>query len=193
MEVGTPYTEFLVHAGTRVPVINGGANFRVGYKYVALQAVFSASLGGKDFLPNPYESFSAGQIPSPVSNLPAELARRWKKTGDVAEIPAIYTGGDLYLADPSENGRNTNDLYTMWARSDARVASTSTVKCKMLQLTWNSRAAFLKEIGVTNLSLNASANNLFMLVDKKWDGKDPALGGKYVEPRSFNVGINIGF
>ncbi|MDR1273952.1 MAG: SusC/RagA family TonB-linked outer membrane protein [Odoribacteraceae bacterium] len=193
MEAGTPYTEFLVHAGTRVPVINGGANFRLGYKNVALQAVFSASLGGKDFLPNPYESFYAGLIPSPANNLPAELARRWKKSGDVAEIPGIYTGGDLYLADPSENGTNTRDRYEMWARSDARVASTSTVKCKMMQLTWNSRAAFLQEIGVTNLSLNASVNNLFMLVDKKWDGKDPALGGKYVEPRSFNVGINIGF
>jgi hypothetical protein len=81
----------------------------------------------------------------------------------------------------------------MWARSDARVASTSTLKCKTLQLTWNSNSRFLREAGLTSLSFNAAVNNLFMVVDKKWNGKDPDLGGRFVEPRSFNVGINVGF
>ncbi|MDR1415752.1 MAG: SusC/RagA family TonB-linked outer membrane protein [Odoribacteraceae bacterium] len=190
---GTAFTDFLVHAGTRVPVMNGGANFRLSYKSLALQGVFAASLGGKDFLPNPYEAFYQGQIPQPVENLPAELARRWKNPGDASTIPGIYVGGEnINLSNPSEFD-STQDRYLMWARSDARVASTSTVKCKMLQLTWNSRSSMLKDAGITSLSLNASVNNLFMLVDKKWDGKDPDLGGKYVEPRSFNVGINVGF
>ncbi|MDR2130591.1 MAG: SusC/RagA family TonB-linked outer membrane protein [Odoribacteraceae bacterium] len=193
---GAPFTDFLVLAGTRVPLVNGGAHLRLSYKNLALYTLFSVSLGGKEFLPNPYDTFSYGLIPSPTANLPAELTRRWKKPGDVTDIPGLYTGGEapLFLADPSElDGSSTADRYLMWGHSDARVASTSTLKCKVLQLTWSGRPACLAALGVKSVSVNASVNNLFLLANERWNGMDPALGGRYIEPRSFNAGLNIGF
>ncbi|MDR2414328.1 MAG: hypothetical protein LBD64_05015, partial [Odoribacteraceae bacterium] len=152
-------------------------------------------IGGKTFLPNPYESFYLGHIPSPTGNLPAELARRWKNAGDASGIPGLYTNRNvpITLEDPSTGSTNTEDRYRMWAHSDARVASTSTLKCKMVQLAWNGKPRLLENSGVRSVSVNASVNNLFLVAGRKWKGMDPALGGTRVEPRAVNIGINIGF
>lgn len=195
METGTPYTDFLVHMGSRIPLVNGGFNVMVSYKQLSLYAKFSAKLGGKDFLPNPYSSFASGKMPSPVSNLSRDLTQRWKQAGDSDDIPGLYLGGEsVIITDPSTSNQNTKDRYLMWAQSDRRVASTSQLKCGSIQLNWNVNKGRLIELtGIRNLSLNASVENVFMIIDKKWDGKDPDLGGMYRQPRSFTVGFNFGF
>ena len=195
MEKGTPFTDFLVHAGVKTPLVNGGANLHASYKSLSLHAHFAFSVGARAFLPDPYEAFYLGHIPSPASNLPAALARRWQKPGDPEEIPGLYTNRNvpITLADPSINSStNTEDRYRMWARSNARVASASTLKCRSVQLSWSGKPAALARAGVKSIALNATVNNLFLIADKAWNGMDPTLGGNRVEPRSFNIGLNIG-
>lgn len=191
---GADYTDFLVYAGTSVPLINGGFFVNAHYKSLSMTASFSGSFGGKQFLSNPYEKFANAKIPSPLYNLSNELLKRWKKSGDSEAIPGLFTGNysEVSLADPSLN-MNTENRYTMWAKSDARVVSSSVLRCNNISLSWNSRSDLLKRLGLTQCSISGTVNNVFLIADKKWNGKDPDLNGKYIRPRSISLGVNIGF
>ena len=48
------------------------------------------------------------------------------------------------------------------------------------------------QIGVKSLSLNFIVNNLFVIASKKFDGFDPELGDS-VQPKTYSVGLNVGF
>jgi TonB-linked SusC/RagA family outer membrane protein len=187
--------DFLTYAGTRISSLNGGLNFRAGYKNISVAMLCVATLGGKTFLPNPYRSFVNGQMPDPTSNLSKELLGRWKQPGDASDFPGLYivpnkTQYPILLSDPSGTSR---DRYTMWAYSDARVASMSNFRCRSIQVTWMLNAGYLKKIHLRNVNITAALNNVFLIAAPEWNGMDPDLGGDRKTPRSYTMGVSFGF
>jgi len=186
-------TSFLVYSGSSEPVFDGGLNTRLRWKNFQFGADFAVSLGAKKRLPNPYSSFTQGKIPSPFSNISKTLNDRWKKPGDElnTHIPAVYTSVldlyNIYLPNGLFMSR-----YDMWAQSDVMVADASYLRCTQMSLSYNFPRKMCQRIGLTNITLNANVNNLFVIASKKWNGYDPELGNS-ITPKVYSLGLSVGF
>ena len=186
-------TTFLVYSGQGEPDFTGGFNTRIRWKNFHLGADFAIMLGAKKRLPNPYSTFSNGKMPDIFSNLSKELNNRWKKPGDEAHtnIPALYTSvRDLYNLN-LPNGRFDN-IYSMWAQSDVRVADASFLRCTQISLSYNLPSKICQKAGLSRIQVSANVNNLFVIASDKWRGYDPELGYT-IQPRVYSMGLSVGF
>ncbi|MDR3189262.1 MAG: SusC/RagA family TonB-linked outer membrane protein, partial [Prevotellaceae bacterium] len=188
--------DFLTYAGTRISSLSGGLNLRASYKNISAAMLCVATLGGNTFLPNPYSAFVNGQMPDPTSNLSKELLERWKQPDDPTDFPGLYIVPDktkypILLNDPS--GGTSQNRYTMWGYSDARVASMSNFRCRSIQVTWMIGAKYLKKIHLRSVNITAAVNNVFLIAASEWNGMDPEQGGDRKVPRSYTVGVSLGF
>ena len=189
-------TTFLVYSGQRQPYFTGGLNTRIRYKDFTLGADFVLLLGGKQRLTSPYSSFTnqGSKIPDPYDNLPKDLNKRWKKSGDEkhTNIPALFTSEDVNELNILLPDGEKASMYEMWASSDALVVSSSFLRCTQLSLNWNLNRAWCAKFGATSLSVNASVNNLFVIASKKFNGFDPELD-RSIQPKIFSFGLSVGF
>ena len=113
---------------------------------------------------------------------------RWRKNGDITEIPRA-----LSAADYSSWNALPNDRY---------VENGDYLRLQYVQLSYDIDPKILKKWGIRNLKLYASANNLF--VWSKYTGTDPEVapsgwskiaidGNRTPRPLSFTGSINLGF
>lgn len=185
---------FLVYSGPQDPFFTGGFNTSIRWHSLSLSANFSALLGGKKRLVNPYESFTYGQIPNPNVNFSRMLNDRWKKPGDETHtiIPALWTDvvKDINVTLPDGS---TESIYDMWGMSDAMVVNASFLRCNQISLSWSMNPKLCKKFGAKNFSVNASVSNVFVIANKKFNGFDPELADNSVMPRMFSFGFNVGF
>ena len=190
-------TTFLVYSGQSTPYFTGGFNTRLRYKDFTLGIDFAAIVGAQKRLPNPYQSFSQGKIPSPFDNLSRQLNDRWKQPGDEMHtiIPALYTSVFDEYNLPLPDGTTANSRYDMWAMSDAMVADASFLRCSQITLSYNMPQRLLKRlrIGLQSLSFSATMNNVFVIASSRWRGFDPEFGGNSVQPRIYSFGLSVGF
>ena len=187
-------TTFLVYSGQSKAYFTGGFNTRVRWKDLSFGADFSALLGAKKRLPNPYSGFSNGKMPSPISNLNKDLKNRWKKPGDElhTNIPALYTSvvsNDINLPIPDGS---VSSRYDTWAMSDALVADGSFLRCTQINLTYYLPKRICGKFGASSLSLSANLNNVFVIASKRWNGFDPELRSS-VMPRIYSFGLSVSF
>ena len=179
----------MVFSGQSEPDFTGGLNTRIRYKGFSVGANFSLLLGAKKRLPSPFKDDI--KIPNSYTNLSRELSNRWKKSGDekYTNIPAVYTGGEYIINLPDTMKES---MYTMWEYSDIRVVDASFLRCTQLSFSWNIDRKYLRHIGVNSLSINANVNNVFVICSDKFRGFDPELGNS-VMPRTYSVGVSVGF
>ena len=185
-------TTFLIYSGQSEPDFSGGFNTRLRWKGFNLGIDFAASLGAKKRLPNPYSTFTYGQMPDIYSNLSKELNDRWKEPGDekYTNIPALYTSiKELYNLN-LPNGRFDN-IYSMWAQSDVRVADASFLRCTQISLSYSVPQKVCKKIRLSHIQVSANVNNLFVIASKDWKGYDPELGYS-IQPRIYSIGLSVG-
>lgn len=185
-------TTFLVYSGQSEPDFSGGFNTRLRWKNFNIGMDFAVALGAKKRLPNPYSTFTYGKMPDIFSNLSKELNDRWKQPGDEAHtnIPGLYTSvRDLYNLN-LPNGLYDN-IYSMWAQSDVRVASASFLRCTQLSLSYTLPRTLCQKIGLSRIQLSANINNLFVIASDDWKGYDPELGYS-IQPRIYSVGLSLG-
>ena len=185
-------TTFLVYSGQNEPDFSGGFNTRLRWKNFNIGVDFALVLGAKKRLPNPYSTFSYGKMPDIFSNLSKELNNRWKQPGDEAHtnIPALYTSvRDLYNLN-LPNGLYDN-IYSMWAQSDVRVADASFLRCTQLTMSYSIPNNICKKIGLSRIQISANINNLFVIASDDWKGYDPELGYS-IQPRIYSIGLSVG-
>ena len=185
-------TTFLVYSGQNEPDFSGGFNTRLRWKNFNIGADFAVALGAKKRLPNPYSTFTYGKMPDIFSNLSKELNNRWKEPGDEAHtnIPALYTSvRDLYNLN-LPNGLYDN-IYSMWAQSDARVASASFLRCTQINMSYSVPKKMCQKLGLARIQLSANINNLFVIASDDWKGYDPELGYS-IQPRIYSLGLSLG-
>lgn len=183
-------TDFLVYSGQSEPDFSGGFNTRIRWKGFNLGIDFAASLGAKKRLPNPYSTFTYGKMPDIFSNLSKELNDRWKEPGDDTNIPALYTSiKDLYNLN-LPNGLYDN-IYSMWAQSDVRVADASFLRCTQISFSYSLPQKVCKKMRLSHVQFSANVNNLFVIASKDWKGYDPELGYS-IQPRMYSLGLSLG-
>ncbi len=186
-------TTFLVYSGQQEPDFTGGLNTRLRWKNFHIGMDFALMLGANKRLPNPYSTFTYGKMPDIFSNLSKELNDRWKQPGDEAHtnIPSLYTSvRDLYNLN-LPNGLYDN-IYSMWAQSDVRVADASFLRCTQISLSYTFPSSLCKKMGINRIQLSANVNNLFVIASKEWKGYDPELGYS-IQPRVYSIGLSVGF
>lgn len=105
----------------------------------------------------------------------------------------------IYLQPSTHAGQDTT-TDSQW------IADGSYLRCNMLQLGYTFTPNAIKKIGLSSLRLYASANNLFQIVSKDFNGYDPEstseTDGKfgqnmtffsYPRARVFTFGVNVNF
>lgn len=186
---------FLVYSGQKDSYFTGGINTRIRYKDFSIGTSFTALMGAKKRLPDPYGDFNqGGKLPDPYYNLPRELNNRWKQPGDETKtnIPALFTSvsTDYYLSTP--DGLAHQSRYAMWAMSDAMVADASFLRCNQIQASYYLPKKVCQKFGAQSVSLSATMNNLFIIASKRWKGFDPELGSS-TQPRIYSMGLSVSF
>ena len=129
-----------------------------------------------------YESMTA------ITNQSYATTWRWRKNGDITEVPRALTGVNNYAS--------YNSLV-----SDRYVEDGNYLRLQYIQLKYNFDPKLLKKIHVKTCYLSATINNVFCL--SKYTGVDPEVSpsgfdiavdrSKTPRSRSFTCSINIGF
>ncbi len=172
----------IVYLGNSNPAAQGGFGLTFRYKKWSLRTSFTYRWN-VDVVNSSRMSF---ENMATFDNQSVAVNWRWRKDGDVTEIPrAVY---------------NSSNAYN-YLGSDRYVEDASYVRLSYLQLSYSFKPEWLKKIGVKNLNLYASADNLFLLT--KYTGLDPevANGGEGIaydnsktpRPRSYTISLSLGF
>lgn len=184
-------TTFMKYMGTTEPDFSGGVSMSFRYKSLSLSTSFNLQLGGKKFLYHIFDNTVINSTASAYSNLPKEMAKRWKKPGDenFTNIPSLPSKDASYYKLPNGASGYTPEMYNY---SDARVVNASFLRCNGLSLNYTLPEAWVKKIYLKNLSFSASVSNLFMIVSKEFKGMDPEVAtGSQPISRTYSLGINI--
>lgn len=185
-------TSYMVYSGQTTPSVTGGMNLNFRYKQFSLGSGFAMIVGAKTRLNSPYVNFNSGyKIPNSELNVDRMLLDRWQKPGDelVTDIPSINPGNITTTKLP--DGLNSGTLLSFWEKSDVMVANASFLRCRNIDLSWRFDRKWVNKLRLSNLSVTASMNNVFVLASSKFNGLDPELKNS-VMPKSFSFGINCG-
>ena len=186
-------TSFLKYSGQKDPYFTGGLNLNIRYRSFTLGTSFSLLLGGVTRLSSPYRDMKDGYyMPNAEKNLNRDLLKRWKEPGDevFTSIPGFVIGGkDRMMTLPTGGSYN---LLQAYAYSDALTVPRSFLRCRGLNLSWRLNNEMTKKIGLNNLTVTASVNNLFVIASKRYNGFDPEMQDR-VMPKTYSFGINVGF
>ncbi len=174
----------IVYLGNSNPKLYGGFGINLYYGRFELNASFNFRMGNQilNLAKSEYESMSE------ITNMSYATTWRWRKNGDITEIPRALTGVNNYA--------NYNSLV-----SDRNVEDGDYLRLQYIQVKYNFDPALLKKIHVKTCYLSATINNVFCL--SKYTGVDPEVspGGfdiavdrsKTPRARSFTCSINFGF
>ena len=170
----------IVYLGSSLPKFTGGFGFKLHFGRLTLNNQFNFRYGNK--IINKARMNAENMYSN--NNQSRAVLWRWRVEGDVAPIPrALYNYG-----------------YN-WLGSDRFVEDGSFIRLNYTQLSYAVPQKHLKKLGLNQLSLYVSANNLFVLT--KYSGADPEVGyGGYgvvtdnaqtPRAKSFTGGVTISF
>ena len=173
----------IVYLGNSNAKVNGGFGLNFNWGQWTLKLSFNYRLGNK------IANLARLDNESMRSNINQSQAVswRWRKNGDVTEIPRAMN---------ARIGASYNVLA-----SDRYVEKGDYLRLQYMQLGYNLPSEICKNIGVRSLRISASANNLFCLT--KYTGVDPEVSygawgvcydtSKTPRAKSFTVSVNLGF
>ncbi len=167
-----------------IPTINGGLTTTATYKGFSLSLSFYYQLGGKMY----DTSYSSLMSPSTGSlsyqALHVDMLRRWQKPGDVTDVPRISNGSDA-----------TN----LTGASDRWLVSSDMLELTNINFGYTFPKQWTNVLGVNELRLFTSANNVFQFTARKgiYPRKNisgySSNGDVYLPARVFNFGLNVTF
>lgn len=170
----------IVYLGSSLPKITGGFGLRLNYGRLTMNNQFNFRAGNK--VVNMGRMNAENMYSN--NNQCMSVAWRWRVEGDNTTIPrALRQYGFNYLG------------------SDRFVEDGSFIRLNYTQFSYSVDPKVLKSFGLSQLSLNVSLNNLFILT--KYTGNDPEVGyGSYgistdsnqtPRSKSFTAGLTASF
>ncbi|MBQ5889003.1 MAG: SusC/RagA family TonB-linked outer membrane protein [Bacteroidaceae bacterium] len=172
----------IVYLGNSNPAAQGGFGLTFRYKKWTLRTSFTYRWD-VDVVNSSRMAF---ENMSSFDNQSVAVNWRWRKEGDITEIPRAV------------NGSSTAFNYL---GSDRYVEDASYVRLSYVQLSYALEPAWLKKVGLKSLNLYASADNVFLWT--KYTGLEPevANGGEGIaydntktpRPRSYTISLSLGF
>ncbi|MDO4715405.1 MAG: SusC/RagA family TonB-linked outer membrane protein [Bacteroidales bacterium] len=173
----------VVYLGSSNPTLNGGFGFTFEYGRWQLNTSFTFRVGNKIIN---QARMSAESMRSNY-NQSAAVNWRWRKNGDITEIPRAMN---------SNAGASYNALP-----SDRYVENGDYVRFNYMQLSYSFKQEQIKRWGLNSLRFSLSANNLFFW--SKYSGTDPEHSASKWHPaiddnqtprnRSFTFNLSFGF
>ncbi|MDB5119589.1 MAG: SusC/RagA family TonB-linked outer membrane protein [Sphingobacteriales bacterium] len=158
--------------GKKDPKFFGGFSSQLSWKGVSLNTVFTYSYGAKA-VSGYYEGLMSG---TGYGAAHTDMLDRWTPTNTNTNIPrATY-----------DNSVRFSSGETSWGIQDA-----SYLRLASLTLAYNLPSLTVKRVGLGNLKVYTTGNNLF--TSTKYKGYDPANGDGYPTARMFVVGLNASF
>lgn len=173
----------IVYLGNSNPKMNGGFGLNFNYGQWTLKLSFNYRLGNK--IAN-LARLNNESMRSNINQSQA-VAWRWRKNGDITEIPRAMN---------ASIGASYNVLA-----SDRYVEKGDYLRLQYMQLGYSLPNKVCKDMGFQSLRISASANNLFCLT--KYTGVDPEVSygawgvcidnSKTPRAKSFTISVNLGF
>ncbi len=156
----------IVYLGSSLPKLNGGFGLMFRYKAWRIQTQFTYRYGNKiiNMARLRAEAMTTNDNQSQAVNY------RWRKEGDVTTIPRAMYGSES----------NFNTLI-----SDRFVEDGSYLRMGYIQVSYQFKAKWLKNIGINRLQFYASANNPFVIT--KYSGVDPDIAQWGYAPATDNA------
>lgn len=171
------------------PKLTGGIHLGVSLKGFSLQAQMAYSIGSKvyNMADQLNRSFNIDGF-GIMSNKVEWANDRWRKPGDDSYYPRAIVG--------AHGAGKTTDWNTR--PSTHYLFSGSFLRFSNLTAGYNLPAAFLQKLPISNIRVYASAQNLFIIKDKRLKTNDPEVGlqtgiqyNTLPIPRTFAFGIDL--
>ncbi len=176
----------MVYLGNSNPKCYGGFGLNFYYGRFDVNISFNFRMG------NQIVNMARARYESMLENTNQSYATtwRWRKNGDITEIPRALTNKKGY--------QSYNSLP-----SDRYVENGDYLRLQYIQMryTFDNKAAWMKPLGIKGLNLSATINNVFCLT--KYTGVDPEVGiGGYAvatdnqktpRAKSFTCSVNVSF
>ena len=175
----------MTYLGSASPLFTGGFNVNLSYKGFDMVLFVGGSYGNEIVNTMRQTLYNSKMF---ETNISRDMAvNSWTPENPTSNVPR------LNAADLNKNTENFSDLY---------VEDGSYLRLKNLQFGYSLPASFINKIGVKNLRIYATVDNLLTLT--KYSGLDPELFGlygnslsygvdmvTYPQPRTFSLGLNI--
>jgi hypothetical protein len=163
--------------GDPTPTWTYGITINASYKGFDFM-VFGQGVGGNDVFNG------LRRLDMPNANWTDAALDRWTGEGTSNTFPRLVIG------DPNKNFSNPSSFY---------LTSGAYFRIKTLQIGYNIPADLIKKIGMQQLRVYVSSNNLY--TKTKYPGYDPEIGGGsfgidrgvYPQARTFTAGLNVTF
>lgn len=145
--------------GSPIPKITGGFGTNLNVKNWFASALFSYAAGNKI-----YEDFTTFYLRTNNFSLVSyngdqELMDRWQKPGDITNIPKLSYSQNNFFHSASSRHLYDGDF----------------LRLRDITIGYNLRSEYLKQIGITGLTLSLKGNNLWTWVKDKNLRLDPEV------------------
>ena len=182
-------TVYMKYMGKLNPDFTSGLSMIFRYKNLSLSSSFYLSLGGKKFLAPMFSSDMYNDTPNEYNNLPKEWVGRWRKPGDVTNIPSLpfRNCGSIDLP----NGKAY--LYQMYNYTTDRVVNASYLRCNSISLSYNLSSGLIRKFA-QNVGFSFNVTNPFTIVSSDFKGKDPEVAsGSQPLARNYSFSMSLSF
>lgn len=168
-------------SGSSIPKLYGGFSFNLRYKNFTLTPMFSYSIGGKILDLNYAGLLSMSNYGYAMHE---DVKKAWRNEGDITDVPRLERN--------DTHATNIGQSYsTRW------LVSASYLNFKSLSLAYELPRNLVRAYDLSNIRLNLSAENLFMI--KAREGLNPQgnYSGltyhEYMPARIITFGLNLSF
>ncbi len=173
--------------GSALPKVYGSFNANIAYKSLSLSALFTYSLGGKTY-DGVYSSLM-GTGTSP-GNMHEDIMKSWNG------VPAGMTETSADRIDPNGIPQINSTLSTYNNTTSSRwLTSSDYLVLKNITLSYSLPKPWVKSVGLQNVGLNVSCENLITWTARQGMNPQQSFSGSQsnylVTPRVFSVGVNI--
>lgn len=199
---------------TRVPVITGGLNNRIEYQ--GFDISFLISFAGGHYIYDYEEQRTSAVQYGQVLLRKDMIGNTWTQPGDDAKYPELTWdsqypwGWDHEAANPEWDGDPDHPLATgTWVggtdQAQTFVYNNESshytrylyrgdyIRLQNIEIGYRFDNNLIQRMGLNNLRIYGSANNLFLWTSE-YNGWDPETGGGVLPPlRVYNVGISVQF
>ena len=163
--------------GNSYPPISGGWGMTFNYKRLVLNTRFLFMAGHK--ITSAYYSVAgAGSIAAVSGNAVCKEMERWRKPGDITDIPGYNVTGQV------------SSLQVDWY--DRKLETGNYLKCSEISLGYNLPPNVCKKLLLESCRVNLNMRDIFTL--SRYKGTDPENFGafQYPIPRKYMLSLSIG-
>ncbi len=165
------------YLGDSYPTVNGGFRTNLSWKNFTFDANFTFMLGHK-IMAAYYATSAGGMVSSASQNVLRKESTRWRKPGDITDIPVYSSGGSF------------SSLYSEWY--DLKLEKGDYLKCTSISLGYHIPSKVCQKFWLTSLRVNLNIRDVFTV--SGYSGMDPENFGGFGYPNSkkYMISLNIG-